>query len=200
MRWGDMRKLLIPAFALIAPLGACTTAYTSPVGVDRFVAADPAPLEMRGAIAVEAAPGQVPVAYLNAVSEELERLGYRPGAVGASDMTARVTVEMVPVDGGYRRSPVGVGVGGSTGSCGSGVGAGIGINLGGSEPPTRATRLAVSIRDVLGTAVWEGRAELLTGERSPYAADDAAAAALANALFEGFPGENGETFEVELER
>ena len=198
MRWGHMRKLLIPVLALLAPLGACTTAYTSPVAVDRFVASDRAPLSA-SAIAVEAAGLDVPAEYLRAVEAELARLGYAVGPAG-SDLTARVGVDVTPVDAGYRRSPVGVGVGGSTGSYGSGIGAGVGITLGGSEAPTRATQLSVTIRNELGASVWEGRADLVTGDRSDYATDATAAQALAAALFENFPGENGESYQVELDR
>ena len=194
-----MRKLLIPALVVLAPLGACSTPYTSPVAVDRFVAADRAPLTANDSIVVEAGDLNVPPAFVGAVAREIEAQGYAITARSGRYLTAVVDVEIVPIAAGYRRSPVDVGVGGSTGSYGSGIGAGVGINLGGSEAPSKATRMQVTIRNSLGASVWEGRAEVLTGDNSDLADSDVAAQALAAALFQNFPGENGERYEVDAD-
>ena len=100
---------------------------------------------------------------------------------------------------GQRRGPVSVGVGGSTGSYGSGVGLGLGINLGGGPREMIDTQIGVMIRDKATNATyWEGRAQLSVSDNSPYADTPANAAAVANALFRDFPGNNGETITVRV--
>ena len=100
---------------------------------------------------------------------------------------------------GGRRSPVNVGVGGSTGSYGSGLGLGIGINLGGGQKDRLGTEMAVTIRDkATGESIWEGRADFQAPEDSPLARGQANAQTVASALFREFPGNNGETIEVEV--
>ena len=95
------------------------------------------------------------------------------------------------------RSPVSVGVGGSTGSYGSGVGLGIGINLGGGPKEELSTRLQVMIRDgTTGQSLWEGRAQLEVGSKAVLADPSQNASVLADALFTEFPGNNGETIAV----
>ena len=81
---------------------------------------------------------------------------------------------------------------------GSGVGVGVGINLGGNRPSERIdTQLHVMIRPSAGgDALWEGRARFTATANSDYADRQAAAAKLADALFDGFPGRSGETIEV----
>jgi hypothetical protein len=188
----------------IAPLvllAACATpAYVSPVEVTRF-SDDVAGSLGRGPIAVVSAPGTdagsfEAAAYQAAVSEELAQLGY----VVTGDMAqqvAEVSVQrfVAHADGG--RSPVDVGVGGSTGSYGSGVGVGVGINLGGRPADRIDTELRVMIKPSGGTnALWEGRANFTATTNSNYADQRAAAGKLADALFRGFPGRSGETIEV----
>jgi hypothetical protein len=99
--------------------------------------------------------------------------------------------------GAVQRSPVSVGVGGSTGSYGSGVGLGIGINLSGKPKKIIATQLSVQIRrrsDSL--AIWEGRARTEAKEGTPAAQPGLAASKLASALFGGYPGQSGQTIKV----
>lgn len=196
------RIALLAALAPAALLGGCATpAYVSPVEVTRFVGNQPDVLG-RGPIAVQAAPGTRPdsweyAAFQRAVGDELSQLGY----VVTGDMAqqvAEVSVQrsVVRSDGG--RSPVNVGVGGSTGSYGSGVGLGVGINLGGGRSADRIdTELRVVIRPSGGAnALWEGRARFNATDNSQFADQGAAAAKLADALFSGFPGRSGETIEV----
>lgn len=194
---------LFAALASAAALGACATpAYVSPVEVTRFTGGEPQLLGT-GTISVRAATGEDPAswdyaAYQTAVIEELGQAGYTVTGGGASQV-AEIAVEqyVTRADGG--RSPINVGVGGSTGSYGSGVGVGVGINLGGNRPVDRIdTQLRVVIRPSGGTdALWEGRARFTATANSDYADRRAAAAKLADALFSGFPGRSGETIEVE---
>jgi hypothetical protein len=86
---------------------------------------------------------------------------------------------------------------GSTGSYGSGLGVGIGINLSGKPKPVVATRLRVQLRNAADKrAIWEGRAETQAKEGSPAAQPGLAAGKLADALFQGFPGQSGATITV----
>lgn len=210
-----MRRLFLLTPALL--LGACATA-TPPTEVTRFhrLAVAPAPAEQRFYIAApERDAGPEWSSYAGAVAAALQRNGYAcalpsggacvlpAGSVfaPAPSMAHRVTVRLDRAAAGARRegSGVGVGVGGSTGSYGSGVGVGVGIDLtrllGGGGPDT-ALRLSVRIDGADGQSVWEGRAETAVRSRSPAGQPGIAAARLADALFQGFPGRSGETITV----
>lgn len=192
-------------FAGIAALtlSACATA-PGPVEVTRFVAPDRMAALGQGTIFVESTPGQdadslALVPYKSAIAAQLQSLGYSETARGDATQIASVSVERYVLSAGGRRSPVSVGVGGRTGSYGSGVGLGVGINLGGGERDQVGTELAVTIRDAAsGDALWEGRAEFRVDDNSPLAQSEANAQTLAAALFSEFPGNNGETVEVEV--
>lgn len=196
------RRILLAALAPAALLAGCTTpAYVSPVEVTRFTGAQPAQLG-RGPIAVRPAPGQPAdswdyAAFQAAVAAELQELGYTVTDSAAQVAEIRVDRAVARNDLG-RRSPVSVGVGGSTGSYGSGVGMGVGINLGGRRPAEQIdTQLQVMIRpNAGGDAAWEGRARFTATANSQFADQRAAAGKLADALFSGFPGRSGETIEV----
>lgn len=197
-------------FALIAaiaalPLSACTTARPAgPIEVTRFIAPDSRAQLGDTTLRVETAPGSeeqglAMLPYTQAVARELSTFGYAENARPAARQLASVSVEREQLTEGGRSSPVSVGAGGSAGSYGSGVGLGVGINLGGGADERVITRLFVSLRDVTsGTVLWEGRARLDAPVGSRLAQSDAVAAALAEALFRGFPGNSGETIEVEV--
>ncbi len=209
-----MRRPLTSSIALIAPvaaalmLSACaTTPYTGPVEVTRFVAAERSGLGS-GTIAI-AFPDDVAnlsarSAFAAAVSAELTRLGYTVVAEGATASqtaairTSRNAIAAAPVrDSG----PVSVGVGGQTGGFGSGVGLGVGLNLGGgSEGPSASTELSVRITRSGGATLWEGRSQIATGVKSPYAQVETSARTLAAALFRDFPGGNGETVTIDAKK
>jgi len=184
-------------------LAACTTP-SGPVEVTRFVASDRVTELGSGPIFVESAPGgesdSLALApYKAAVAEELRRLGYSESDRAGAGQIARVSLVRYVVGSGGKRSPVSVGVGGSTGSYGSGVGLGIGINLGGGAKDRLGTELAVAITDAAsGTSLWEGRADFQPPEDSPLARGTANAQTVASALFREFPGNNGETIKVEV--
>lgn len=201
-------RLLSPALAAAAlALSACaTTPYTGPVEVIRFVGPDraglgqgPISLEFPDAMSNEAARS----AFAAAVGAELARLGYQvtaapaPGAQSAVIRTTRTPIAAAA----DRRGPVNVGVGGQTGSFGSGVGMGVGINLGGGkEGPAANTELSVRINRPDGTSLWEGRAQMETGVKSPYSQVDTSARTLAAALFRDFPGGNGQTVTIDVKK
>lgn len=189
-------------------LSACaTTPYTGPVEVTRFVAASPAGLG-QGTIAV-AFPDAISnlaarAAFAQAVSAELSRLGYTvvpegsPAGQTATIRTTRGPVAAAPVD---RRGPVSVGVGGSAGNFGSGLGMGVGVNLGGGrESPDAVTTLEVRITRAGTETLWEGRAQIATGVKSPYSQTETSARTLAAGLFKDFPGGNGETVTLDAKK
>lgn len=199
---------VIAAAALM--LSACaTTPYTGPVEVTRFVAPGPE----RGALGQGSIAISFPDAVNNptargafaaAVSAELTRLGYTVLAEGESaGQTAAIRTSRAPVPALIEdpRGPVSVGVGGQAGSYGSGVGVGVGINLGGgSESPQAVTELSVRIAQADGTALWEGRAQIATGVKSPYSQVDTSARTLAAGLFRDFPGGNGQTVKIDVKK
>ncbi|WP_339379528.1 DUF4136 domain-containing protein [Aurantiacibacter sediminis] len=196
-----------PLFLLAAcalATGCAAPAYVSPVQVTRFVSETPAFLG-QGTVEVVAAPGSDAASleyeiYANAIRLELEELGYRI-VPDDGNQTAMVSVEVFVGAEERRRSPVTVGAGGSTGTYGSGLGAGIGINLGSlsGPPPERIEReIFVALQgNEMTTNLWEGRATMVATSNSDFAEDAAAAARMADALFAGFPGNSGETIEVE---
>lgn len=187
--------------AALATLSACMTPM-GPVEVTRFH--DAASLQQlgHGTIAVEAAPGLDKASlelgtYRSAVARELARVGYQTVADGTGAQVALVRLERSTIDPASK-SPVGVGVGGSTGSYGSGVGLGISLDLSGKPKPLVVTKLGVMIKDrASGRTIWEGRAGFSVEEGAPLSQSALGAAKMAAALFEAFPGNNGETVEVQ---
>lgn len=202
-------RLLLPAIAAAAlALSACaTTPYTGPVEVTRFVAPERAALG-QGMIALtfpdEISNEAARRAFTAAISAELTRLGYTIAAVpgpGVQTATIRTTRTPIVATQELDRGPVSVGVGGQTGSYGSGLGLGVGINLGGgSEGPAVMTELSIRISGADANSLWEGRAQLATGVKSPYSQVDASARTLAAALFKDFPGGNGETVTISVNK
>ncbi|ASJ92348.1 hypothetical protein [Porphyrobacter sp. CACIAM 03H1] len=198
--------IAVAAAALALP-GCATTPYTGPVEVTRFVAPSPAGLG-QGTIAPtfpeEVSNEAARRAFAAAIGVELARLGYTvvaegaPAAQVAAIRTSRQPIAAAPVD---RRGPVNVGVGGTAGSFGSGLGMGVGINLGGGrEGPAATTTLEVRIGTAAGTTLWEGRAQMETGVKSPYSQVETSARTLAAGLFRGFPGGNGETVTIDAKK
>ena len=182
-------------------VGGCATS-TGPVDVTRFHTQQVA---RQGTVAI--VPGNPADANslefrttANAVSAALARNGFTAAEApsGRPQFEAVVDVMRETLSpAAARRSPVSVGVGGSTGSYGSGLGLGIGIDLSGKPKPIVATRMRVQLRRTGSTDVfWEGRAETQAKEGSPAAQPGMAAGRLADALFQGFPGQSGETITV----
>lgn len=207
-----MRPACLPASPLLAAaalaLSACaTTPYTGPVEVTRFVADQPAGLG-QGTIAVvfpdEMGNLAARAAFASAVSEQLARLGYTvvpEGTPAGQTATIRTTRNAIAAAEESGRGPVSVGVSGQTGSFGSGLGMGVGINLGGGrESPSVMTDLEVRITRTGGPTLWEGRAQIATGVKSPFSQVTTSARTLAAGLFRDFPGGNGETVTINAKK
>lgn len=196
---------------MMAPLflGACATAVP-PVEVTRFHTPALASLAPGSRYVVDTQPLADPAAihigevslewdsYRTAVEQQLRLHGFAPAPEGASaPLRIRIGFDRSERLAEGRRSPVSVGVGGSTGSYGSGLGLGIGINLGGGSKQMEELLLSVRIDDAAtGQALWEGRALSAVPTKAPAAQPSLAAAKLADALFKDFPGESGRTITV----
>jgi len=208
-RESEMTKglgLVLPVVAGSLALAGCATAIP-PVEVTRFHAGEPVPRS--GGILVEPAPelGRDDSieyrTFASAVSQELQRIGFTDEA-GLKTFAPSEYVAIVRYDREVRapyargsRSPVSVGVGGSTGSYGSGLGVGIGIDLSGKPKDIVVTRLSVQIRRRPDNKpVWEGRAETSAKTGTPASQPGLAASKLAAALFRDYPGRSGETITV----
>lgn len=194
------------AFVCAAGLLAGCMTPLPPVSATRFHRIDATHTATPGSYAIRSGEGLALAArpdpsFAAAVSRQLDLLGYR---ASASADAADYIVD-VAVDQGERerieQSPVSVGVGGSTGSYGSGIGVGVGLNLnrllGGGSSVIVTTRLMVRMsRRGEDLALWEGRADVQTRARTPAAQPALNADKLATALFQGFPGNSGETISV----
>lgn len=78
---------------------------------------------------------------------------------------------------------------------GSMVGLGLNIDLTKPKKALLSTRLEARIRDAAtGNILWEGRADILTRDGSSEWTGQAIAIRLSEALFDKFPGRNGENF------
>lgn len=195
-----MTGALLSATALLA---GCATAV-APVEVTRFHAPDP--VARSGGFMIEPMVVQLVETiefrtYAAAVSQEMQRIGFVDEAgkrtLAPSEYIVRVDAQRSVQSPLASRSPVSVGVGGSTGSYGSGVGLGIGIDLSGKPKNVVTTSLSVQIRKRAdNSAIWEGRAVTQAKEGTPAAQPGLAAAKLASALFSGYPGKSGETITV----
>ena len=190
---------ILPLLAL-SLLSACVVP-TGPVEVTRFNRASEGVPYGNGSFVVEVAGESATdrslsaSPYVAAVTREMQRVGYRNPA-GTSDVVAEIRfgASMIRPE---RRSPVSVGVGGSTGSYGSGIGLGVGITLGGGSAAQLQTSLSVRIiRRSDQLVIWEGTAVQSAKAGSPAAQPAIAASKLAEALFKDFPGVSGETIRV----
>ena len=193
----------IALLSLPLALAACATGRSAePIEVTRFVAPQARAQLGDARLMVETAPGSPEQGlalepYKEAVARELAAFGYVENARPSADQIASVSVERTELDRNGRRSPVTGSIGGSTSRYGNSVG--VGITLGGGSGRTVVTRMSVFLRDkTSGEVLWEGRARLVAPAKSELAQSGPAAYALANALFTGFPGNSGETIEVEV--
>ncbi|MEL7199539.1 MAG: hypothetical protein AAGL10_14605 [Pseudomonadota bacterium] len=202
------RSALCAALAATA-LAGCTSTYTGPVEVTRFVAENPAGLgqgPIRLQFLNEELKPETRTAFAAAIAQELSEQGYELQVVsgpaeGSAAQIASIDTTRNPIASTTnRRGPVSVGVGGGTGGFGRGVGVGLGINLGGGQRgPNAVTQLSVRITSAAGVTLWEGRAEQAISVNSDYADVNASAQALTKALFRDFPGGNGETISVDVD-
>lgn len=196
--------LLLSAIALVAqPALARSGDREGKVEVSRFLAEGAAAQGLgHGTIAViptgeSLADEGERATYEAAVIDQLAGAGYDTAvAAGATGQTIELTVrhtEIAPAE--PPRKPVhgamSVGVSSRGGTYQS---LAIGVDLRKPAMALVSTRLEARIRDkASGAVLWEGRADIATRDGDPEWTDQAIAARLAEALFAGFPGRNGET-------
>ena len=196
----------LAAVAAASLAGCATTTSGGPVEVTRFHLG--APLET-GSLVVEPLPGSGPPSlefktYAAAVQTEALAHGFTVPATAASPGQyfavvgfTRDTRQAPPRGGG---SGVSIGLGGGSGGYGGGVGVGGSFSFPIGKPRYRTvvlTDLSVQIRRRSdGTVIWEGHAQTSAPGEVPDAQAGEAAAKLAHALFQGFPGESGRTITV----
>jgi hypothetical protein len=171
------------------------------VEVTRFVADDAAAQALgHGAIVVKTAgeglvDAREQATFEAAVIDRLAAVGYDTAGGGADGQTLELSVSHAQVEAPEPpHKPVhgamSVGVdsrGGSYAALAVGVDA---------RKPLKAlvsTRMEARIRDSAGTVLWEGRADIATRLGDDKWSEQAIAGKLADALFSGFPGRNGET-------
>lgn len=157
----------------------------------------------RGTVVVQPAEGGDGLfdqPFAQAVSRELNTLGYVPAAPGGQVQYLAIVDIRRRAAGPPRRTggfSIGLGGGGFSSGRNSGVGLGGGVSVpvGGRTVQPEGTEMTVTIkRRVDQSPVWEGQARLVENSRAPK---EAVAEKLARALFTGFPGESGRTIEVE---
>jgi hypothetical protein len=194
------KNLILASLGALALAGCTTSAWVSPVEVTRFVGSSPAELG-RGTISIAAAPGlaEAPIEfalYREALAAELTMLGYQViDAQGGQIATLAINEA---VNQPEQRRPVSVGGGAGIGSYGSGVGLGLGIDLTPRRADEIERQVAVTIRPAAAcNNLWEGRARFVATANHEQAQPALAATRALSALFAGFPGNSGETVEVE---
>ena len=126
--------------------------------------------------------------------DRLAKAGYdtaAPATNGGQMAELRITHSMlVPAE--QRRSPVSGEMAVGASNHGSMMGLGINIDLSKPRSALISTTLALRIRDrATGRPLWEGRASIATREGSSHWTNQAIAARLAAALFDGFPTNGG---------
>ena len=173
------------------------------VEVSRFVAeGDAATLLGKGIITAEAAPAGAGVderslkTYEAAVIDQLAHAGYQtaaPDGSGAQVVELRISHDtLVPEEAPHK--PVSGEMTMGMSNHGSMMGLGLAIDLSKPRKALIGTRLEARIRDkASGQVLWEGRADIATCDGRDKWDENAIAARLARALFDGFPGKSGET-------
>ena len=173
------------------------------VEISRFIADDVDVGQLaKGTVSVAAAPVRDNAeerelrTYESAVADRLALSGYQTATTpDAATQIAEVRVThstVVPEEAPHKPVSGEMEVGVSN----RGSGFGLALNIDMSKPLKAliSTRLETRIRDrTSGKVLWEGRADIVTREGNAKWNDNAVAARLSKALFDGFPGKSGET-------
>ena len=187
----------IVVFAAMAALTACGS-RTLTSEVTRFHELPPIQGQTVAIVAKDAGKaGSIEFgAYADQVAQELSRHGFRPAGEAPPELIAQIDYSQRPVGTDERDSGsrVGIGIGGGSGGR-SHVGIGLGTSFAVGSGKRRAAQrtFIVEIDDrQTGKRVFEGRAQ------SVGAAENFASALpyMISALFDGFPGNSGETVTV----
>lgn len=194
-----MRLWVLMVMGALALSGCATSA---PVRVTRFHLNTP--IERVG---VAAAPmpgagtdsaGLETQFYARAIEQALIAQGFGSAAGGAAPgLTANFKITRNVRSLGVAQSPVTVGIGGGSFGGGLGGGGSIAFPVGRArEREAYVTELFVQLKRPSGEVVWEGRAQSQADVGSRAASPAEVAQKLATALFQGFPGQSGQTITV----
>ena len=129
-------------------------------------------------------------AYEAAIVDQLVKAGYD---TAHADPAAGQTVELRLLRSELQpreapRKPVSGSAAMEVGTRGTAYGLAVNVDLTKPLPPLLSTRLEARIRDTAsGKVLWEGRADIATREGEDRWGEQAIAARLAEALFDGFP-------------
>jgi hypothetical protein len=194
-----MIRRSLAALAPLALVAGCATGG-SPAQVTRFHGGQPIG---RGTVALVPPPGQEGSLEFQgdaaAIAPALARAGFTvvPGG-GRADFQALVDVRRGTREGAPRGPRFSIGLGGGSFGRHTGVGLGTSVGVGGRRGATLVgTELFVQLRRPgEATALWEGRARTEARLDRPEGQPAAAVARLADAMFQGFPGESGRTVMV----
>lgn len=168
------------------------------IDVSRFVAeGDAAKALGHGPVAVSSqSDGQNFVgpseraAYEAAVVDQLVKAGYDTAHANpaAGQIVELRLLRTVAQPGEGPRKPVSGTAAMEVGTRGTAYGLAVNVDLTKPLPPLLSTRLEARIRDqATGKVLWEGRADIATREGDARWGEQAIAARLAEALFDGFP-------------
>lgn len=189
----------VPGFLLLAALTGLTACASSTLNTEVTRFHELPQIEAHTVAIVAKDPGKSGTmeftAYADRVAQELARQGFQPAGEAQPDFIAQIDYAQRPVgrdDSGGSRVGIGVG-GGSGGRSHVGVGLGTSFSLGGKPKQIAARSFVIEIDDrATGSRVFEGRAES-TGPSENFAG---ALPHMISALFDGFPGNSGETVTV----
>jgi hypothetical protein len=143
--------------------------------------------------------------YARIVQSEFARQGFRLAPnLARSELIAVTDVHRsYRPTGQYSGSSMSIGLGGASGGGwhgGTSVGGGASVSFPLGKQKERMdvlTELSIQLkRRSDSTVIWEGRAESIARDGTPYANPEASVAKLAAALFQGFPGRSGEIITV----
>ncbi|MBX9795839.1 DUF4136 domain-containing protein [Sphingomonas sp.] len=192
-----MRALVLLGMVVLA---GCAT--NAPVRVTRFHLNTPiervgvAALPMPGAGSDSA--GLETQFYARAIEQALATQGFATVAPGGTPgLLANFKINRTVRSLGVAQAPVSVGIGGGSFGRGFGGGGSVAFPVGRArEREAYVTELFVQLKRPTGEVVWEGRAQSQAEIGSKAANPADVAQKLANALFQGFPGQSGQTISV----
>lgn len=144
-----------------------------------------------------AAAARDTAAFEAAVIDQLVKAGYdtSPSPQGPGQLVELRIVRGLAQAAELPRKPVSGEMAVGVSNRGSMVGLGLNIDLTKPKKALLSTRLEARIRDAAsGSVLWEGRADILTRDGSSEWTGQAIAIRLSEALFDDFPGHNGENF------
>jgi hypothetical protein len=134
-------------------------------------------------------------AYEDIVQAELARIGYPVVDEATTELFVDIDFFRGMQSKAPSRSPVSVGIGGSSYGGNIGIGGGVTMPVGGGPAEVYVTRLEIKfVNRAENAIIWEGRAK--QESKTAPADPEATMRRIAAALLQNFPGESGKTVVV----